>query len=62
MPSERDPKETPTTLASSRVPQGVKDVSTKTVGVLAVNDSIMLIAACWLGIFLLWFSLRSSNV
>ena len=52
------------TLVTSRTPVGPKNTSTgaASVGNMALNDSLMIIGACWLIVAFCYFSLRSFNV
>lgn len=60
--NEQDPKETPRALSTSRTPVAVKDKAPKTVGTIALNDSIIVLAAIYAIVFALWLSVRKSNV
>lgn len=49
-------------LVTSRKPVGVTTDTTKTVGAVAVNDSLIFIAVAWLAVIFLWVTVRKSNV
>jgi len=52
----------PRELVSSRTPKGArKDKDNASVGMLALNDSLILLGVCWAVVIVLWFSLRQSN-
>ncbi len=62
MPIVREPADEATRLVTSKTVTDATKTATKTVGLTAVNDSLLLIAGCWLFVMVMYFSLHRSNL
>lgn len=59
-----EPSKGQPTLATSREPVAAKSADGKpgTLGMIALNDAVILVILAWVVLFALYFSLRSYNV
>lgn len=59
-----DATQGPGPLVTAREPsvKSAKGSESGSIGSLAVNDAVMIVALCWVLLILLWFSVRRYNV
>lgn len=62
MPVVEENVNTPPTLATSREPKLAVSKDGNSLGEAALRDALIVIGACWVGLFLLVLSLRSHNI